>query len=25
VPSLILLVFAQRVLRGGTLAAGFGM
>ena len=25
VPSLILLVFAQRVLRGGTLAAGFGV
>ncbi len=25
IPSLILLVFAQRVLRGGTLAAGFGV
>lgn len=25
VPSLILLVFSQRVLRGGTLAAGFGL
>ncbi len=25
IPSLILLVFAQRVLRGGTLAAGFGL
>jgi putative spermidine/putrescine transport system permease protein len=25
VPSLILLIFAQRVLRGGTLAAGFGV
>ena len=25
VPSLVLLIFAQRVLRGGTLAAGFGL
>lgn len=25
IPSLILLIFAQRVLRGGTLAAGFGL
>jgi putative spermidine/putrescine transport system permease protein len=25
VPSLILLVFATKVLRGGTLAAGFGV